>query len=117
MGELLLAEPLDTMGIDNTPSNTLLYSIGHLPQTDFLCINVGGKSYRIRHKTIQMREARPNLLGQLSIASHQQRIVMCDGFFVNSEEYYFERTSKAVDPIIDFYMTGQKCIRAPLEHC
>lgn len=108
MGELLLTEPLvDTVGVNSRPSSTLSYSDDYLAATDFLNINVGGKSYRVRHKTVQMRETRLALLGQLSLVNHQRRLVIADGFFPESGEYYFERTSKAFDPIIDFYMTGE----------
>uniref|UniRef100_A0A914VSV5 Potassium channel tetramerisation-type BTB domain-containing protein n=1 Tax=Plectus sambesii TaxID=2011161 RepID=A0A914VSV5_9BILA len=102
MGELLPTEPLvDPAGINNNnPSRMVPYASEQTAPTGFLCINVGGKSYRIRHKTIQMRESRLGLLGQLSISNHQRRLVIADDFFADSGEYYFERTSKAFDPII-----------------
>uniref|UniRef100_A0A914WS89 Uncharacterized protein n=1 Tax=Plectus sambesii TaxID=2011161 RepID=A0A914WS89_9BILA len=47
--------------------------------------------------------------------NHQRRLVIADDFFADSGEYYFERTSKAFDPIIDFYMTGN--LHKPSDMC
>uniref|UniRef100_A0A914WWK5 Uncharacterized protein n=1 Tax=Plectus sambesii TaxID=2011161 RepID=A0A914WWK5_9BILA len=117
MDEPLPTEQLvDPAGINNNnPSRMVPYASEQTAPTDFLCINVGGKSYRILHKTIQMRESRLGLLHQLSISDHQRRLVIADDFLTDSGEYCFERTSKGFDPIIYFYMTGN--LHKPSDMC
>ena len=58
-----------------------------------LRLNIGGASYRIRTRSV-LRNGPNTLLGRLCRMDHEHRRQWADGYFEDSDEYFFERVPR-----------------------
>ncbi|KAE9553267.1 hypothetical protein FO519_003525 [Halicephalobus sp. NKZ332] len=79
-----------------------------------LRLNIGGASYRIRTRSV-LRNGPNTLLGRLCRMDHEHRRQWADGYFEDSDEYFFERVPRYFDPIYDFYAAGK--LHVPKDLC
>uniref|UniRef100_A0A1I7WR17 BTB_2 domain-containing protein n=1 Tax=Heterorhabditis bacteriophora TaxID=37862 RepID=A0A1I7WR17_HETBA len=79
-----------------------------------LKLNIGGMSFRIRMTSLFSRTEGERLVC-LAQLDHDRRVNASDAFLMDSEEYYFERSSFLFDAIFKYYATGQ--LHRPLDIC
>lgn len=112
------APSLLTSDNENNPA----HSDGNVEENDidfddtepYLKLNIGGCSFRIRSNTVH-RRLRSSRLANFLLLSREDREGQCDGYLMDSEEYYFERSAKLFEPIYKFYATGT--LHRPLDIC
>uniref|UniRef100_A0A7E4VMJ1 BTB domain-containing protein n=1 Tax=Panagrellus redivivus TaxID=6233 RepID=A0A7E4VMJ1_PANRE len=68
-------------------------------------LNIGGKSYRIREEVVLSCRT-PSLLSALINATHEQRLIVVDGYNPLTGEYYMERNVRVADHVLDYFVTG-----------
>ncbi|KAI6200316.1 Ion-trans domain-containing protein [Aphelenchoides besseyi] len=75
-------------------------------EDSILRLNIGGSSYRLRTRSI-LKYGPNTLLGRLVRMDHDHKRLWSDGWFEESNEYYFERCPRYFDGIYDFYCSGK----------
>ncbi|CAD5226884.1 unnamed protein product [Bursaphelenchus xylophilus] len=83
-------------------------------EDQILRLSIGGSSYRIRTRSI-LKYGPTTLLGRLCRMDHEHRRQWADGYFEDSDEYFFERVPRYFDPIYDFYAAGK--LHVPKDLC
>ncbi|KAE9548424.1 hypothetical protein FO519_008362 [Halicephalobus sp. NKZ332] len=103
-----LLNPLESMEKQVTSEENLASS------EDFIKVNVGGSSYLFKAATVKTRLP-DTKLARFVQCSHDARLCLCDAYFMDSNEYYFERPPKLFDTIYKYYATG--VLHRPLDVC
>uniref|UniRef100_A0AC35U5X6 BTB domain-containing protein n=1 Tax=Rhabditophanes sp. KR3021 TaxID=114890 RepID=A0AC35U5X6_9BILA len=85
-----------------------------ISQPGTLRFNVGGSSYRCRILTLTSKTP-CGRLGRFAGLSHEERLLICNGYIKENEEYFFERSSKIFDIIFKYYIQGQ--LHRPIDMC
>ena len=81
---------------------------------DFLLLNIGGISYRIRPLSIYNRLGNSRLR-RFVLLNNDQRRQSCDGYVESSGEWFFERSSKLFEPVFKYYAIGT--LHRPMDIC
>ncbi|KAI6217203.1 hypothetical protein M3Y95_01234300 [Aphelenchoides besseyi] len=81
---------------------------------EILNLNVGGTAYRLRSSTLR-RSCSDSRLSHFGSQTHEHRLRLCDAYFANTNEYFFERSATLFDSIYKFYVGGQ--LHRPLDVC
>ncbi|KAI6181911.1 Potassium channel and Ion transport domain containing protein [Aphelenchoides besseyi] len=82
--------------------------------SEVLNLNVGGTVYRLRSSTLR-RSCPDSRLSHFGSQTHEHRLRLCDAYFANTNEYFFERSATLFDSIYKFYVGGQ--LHRPLDVC
>ncbi|GMT35104.1 hypothetical protein PFISCL1PPCAC_26401 [Pristionchus fissidentatus] len=93
-----------------------------IPRTDLvsgagdsvLKLNIGGSPFRLKITSIFSRGDDGRLV-KFAQLDHEKRVAAADAYFVQSDEYYFERSALLFDAIFKYYATGQ--LHRPLDVC
>uniref|UniRef100_A0A158R439 BTB domain-containing protein n=1 Tax=Syphacia muris TaxID=451379 RepID=A0A158R439_9BILA len=100
--EMKEATPIMLTKIDYTNSNDA-----------YLRLNVGGRSFIIRKNTVANRDAGKCLLSLDSCllnillrTTHEERLKIVDGYFEETNEYFFERSPNHFTVIYQYYLNG-----------
>uniref|UniRef100_A0AC34EYU7 Potassium channel tetramerisation-type BTB domain-containing protein n=1 Tax=Panagrolaimus sp. ES5 TaxID=591445 RepID=A0AC34EYU7_9BILA len=94
-----------TLSPDRSTPSTVPNGIHPSSNDPLFKLNIGGKSFKIRIDAV-MTCRQPSLLTSLIKASHEQRILVVDGYIEETGEYYMERNVRVADHILDYYVTG-----------
>uniref|UniRef100_A0A7E4USD6 BTB domain-containing protein n=1 Tax=Panagrellus redivivus TaxID=6233 RepID=A0A7E4USD6_PANRE len=76
--------------------------------------NVGGSSYCCKTSTLKARLT-DTKLSRFVCCTHEARLCLCDAYFEDTHQYYFERPPKLFDTIYKYYATG--ALHRPLDVC
>ncbi|KAI0978923.1 hypothetical protein GJ496_008418, partial [Pomphorhynchus laevis] len=98
----------NTTNNNNTVQSSL--PIYTRPRSDFsrLNLNVGGTHYEITCRNLmRLPKSRLALIANAHCKYSGAAWHLCDIYLVGTKEYYFDRSSKIFDSIIEFYRTGQ----------
>ncbi|GMT06465.1 hypothetical protein PENTCL1PPCAC_28639 [Pristionchus entomophagus] len=79
-----------------------------------LKLNIGGSPFRLKVSSIFSRGDEGRLV-KFAQLDHDKRVAACDAYFVQSDEYYFERSALLFDAVFKYYATGQ--LHRPLDVC
>ncbi|KAE9553595.1 hypothetical protein FO519_003190 [Halicephalobus sp. NKZ332] len=98
--------PVSTDGIVDCPDRKDSTIHSPIKEIDpIFKLNIGGKSYKFRIEVI-MSCREPSLLTALIKATHEQRLLVVDGYFEETGEYYMERNVRVADHVLDYFVTG-----------
>ncbi|VDD96871.1 unnamed protein product [Enterobius vermicularis] len=86
---------------DSTPKIEINYA---LDDDAYLRLNVGGRTFILRKSTIARRQT--GLLNILLQSSHDERLKIVDGYFNETNEYFFERSPNHFPMIYQYYLNG-----------
>uniref|UniRef100_A0AC35FFH3 BTB domain-containing protein n=1 Tax=Panagrolaimus sp. PS1159 TaxID=55785 RepID=A0AC35FFH3_9BILA len=81
---------------------------------DLIKLNIGGQSFCCKIATLKSR-AFDSKLARFVQSSHEAKLFMCDAYFMETNEYFFERTPKLFASIYKYYSSG--ALHRPLDVC
>uniref|UniRef100_A0A1I8BLF7 BTB domain-containing protein n=1 Tax=Meloidogyne hapla TaxID=6305 RepID=A0A1I8BLF7_MELHA len=79
-----------------------------------LRLNVGGRSSQLSLAKILQCSDRSRLAA-FAEKDHSQRLLECDAFLFETNEYYFERSAAVFEHILDYYICGR--MHRPVDIC
>nr|CAD2183660.1 unnamed protein product [Meloidogyne enterolobii] len=79
-----------------------------------LRLNVGGRSAQLSLAKIRQCSDRSRL-AVFAEKDHSQRLLDCDAFLFETNEYYFERSAAVFEHILDYYICGR--MHRPVDIC
>ncbi|KAF8353810.1 kvs-1 [Pristionchus pacificus] len=79
-----------------------------------LKLNIGGSPFRLKVSSIFLRGDEGRLV-KFAQLDHEKRVAASDAYFMQSDEYYFERSALLFDAVFKYYATGQ--LHRPLDVC
>ncbi|PAV85869.1 hypothetical protein WR25_09124 [Diploscapter pachys] len=76
---------------------------GGLKAVEYVKLTIGGKCYLIRNDLYIKEKTR---MHDIVEGTHEQRLLLVDGYDPATNEYYLERNTRLADHIMDFFATG-----------